>query len=59
MEKKDALMTYCGVHYRSCILPCVLLRLGAVPYASFGCFGEYDPRNILAFKMTRANNHMR
>ena len=59
MENKDALMPYCGVHYLICILPCALLRLCVVVYASFGCFWEYDPRNILALKITRANNHMR
>ena len=59
MENKDALVPYCGVHYLICILPCALLRLGVVVYALFGCFWEYDPRNVFALKITRANNHMR
>ena len=52
-------MPYCGVHYLICILACALLRLGVVVYALFGWFWEYDPRNIVALKITRANNHMR
>ena len=59
MEKKNTLMPYCGVHYLICISPSALLRSGVVVFASFGCFWEYDPRNILALKITRANNHMR
>ena len=59
MENKDALMPYCGVHYLSCILLCALPHLCVVVYALFDCFGEYDPRNIFALKITRDNNHMR
>ena len=59
MENKDALMPYYGVHYLSCILLCALLHLCVVVYALFGCFGEHDPRNIFALKLTRGNNHMR
>ena len=59
MEKKDALMPYCGVHYLISTLLCALLHLCVVVYVLFGCFGEYDPRNIFALKKTRDNNHMR
>ena len=59
MEHKDTLMPYCGVHYLICILLCALIRLCVVVYALFRCFWEYDPRNIFAFKIPRANTHMR
>ena len=59
MEKKDALMPYCGVHYVICILLCAYVHLCVVVYVLFGCFGEYDHRNIFALKKTRNNNQMR
>ena len=59
MENKDALIPYCGVYYLICILLCAVPHLCVLVYALFGCFGEYDPRNIFALKKTRDNNHMR
>ena len=40
MEKKDALMPYCGVHYLICILLYALPHLCVVMYALIGCFGN-------------------
>ena len=59
MENKDALIAYCGVHYPIRILLCALLHLCVVAYALLGWFGEYDPRNVFALKITRDNGHMR
>ena len=40
MEKTDALMPYCGVHYLICILLCALLHLCVVVYVLFGGLGN-------------------
>ena len=45
MEKKDALMPYCGVHYLNWILLCALLCLRLVMLV--GYVTGYDPRSIL------------
>ena len=58
MEKKDALMPYCGVHYLISTFLSALLHLCVVVYVLSGCFGEYDPGNMFALKITRDNNHM-